>query len=207
VGLLKLTVEDAVVVRGEVDSRPMRVAGNLAQASRSSLQYEVVRSLEPPYERAGEEAWAVPALRSLVDQQDHAVGRRRIVQAVERVDVGRLRQGRVGGIDEAYCRALTDTKQHLVNDGSQGLEIVRLREVQRYFRGRAVREPHCPVVPEEVLDNVGDIGTGIASEVVALDGARKILEDAIPDAFREAVPDNYIPKRLALEVRCTRGVH
>lgn len=74
VGLRELPVERAPIRLGEVDPRGQGVAGDLPETAGRGLQDEVVARPELSRERGRKQTRAVPALGSLVHQQDHAVG-------------------------------------------------------------------------------------------------------------------------------------
>ena len=87
VGLAQLRVEHGAVVVREVDARLACVAQDLPQTTGRRLEDEVVGARELAGQDAREQARAIPALCALVHEEDHTMGRRRIVQPVKGVDL------------------------------------------------------------------------------------------------------------------------
>jgi len=101
---LELSVENPMVLAGQVDSGARRIARYLSQAARRRLKDEVVRTAKPARKGAGEQARTVPSLSALVHEQDHAMRRSRVVQSVERFDIVGLGEARIRRVDERQSR-------------------------------------------------------------------------------------------------------
>ena len=116
IDVAQLAIEDAPVFHRQVDAGFVAVAGHLAQAACAGLQDEVVAAVQFAGQGAGEQAGTVPALGALVDQQDDAVRRAGIVEAVESVD---LFLRRFTSIAQHAVEGLAEFEQGASHDGTQ----------------------------------------------------------------------------------------
>lgn len=183
VGLAQLAFEHAEVVFRQVDPRFVRISGNLPQAAGCRLEDEVVGSFEFSGQRARKQARAVPPLRALVDEENHPLRLRRIVQVIERFLVSRMGQLRVRRVDEHQGGALSKPRQRRFDDRFHFGEVVSLRKVDRQPGRCAVGQPDIIVALEKVLDDLSDQLRRVVPELIRDNAVRDVLEDALANAL------------------------
>ena len=101
---------------------------------------------------------------------------------------------------------MPDADEGTVDHRPQRFQIIRLGKVDRQLGRRAVGQAYVAIVLEKLLNDVGDVGVRTLLDAEDPDVPRDVLEDVVPNSFRQAVPDNHVAEGLAPEVRRTRRV-